>query len=138
MRKFLVIILCTAVPILAAAQTEQASSKNTLNSGIPLSEAQLSFDVLHYELRTEVLPESKSIAGSSTITFRAIIPLSTLELNFDSRFTIESISDSAGPLEYERDDSKIFVALREMISAGAEHSVTVECHGQPHEALYPP
>jgi aminopeptidase N len=138
MRKILIVLLGFALPTVGVAQTEQVSSKSTLNSGIPLSEAQLSFEVQHYELRNEILPESKSIAGSSTITFKAIIPLSTLELNFDSRFSIESISDAAGSLEYERDDSKVYVALREMVSTNDEHSVTIEYHGEPHEALYPP
>lgn len=138
MRKILVILLCIAVPTIAVTQTEQTSSKTTLNSSLPLSEAQLSFDVQHYELRNEILPESKSIAGSSIITFKAIIPLSTLELNFDRRYTIESISDAAGSLEYERDDSKVYVALRDMVAADAEHSVTIVYHGQPHEAEYPP
>jgi len=138
MRNIGVLITFLGLPLLVMAQADPVRSKTTLNSGIPLSEAQQAFSVEHYELRNEILPASKSIVGSSTIRFQAHIPMSTLELDFDGLLEIDSVSDADGLLEYRRDDAKLYVTLREMISAGHEHSVTVEYRGQPHEAARPP
>ncbi|MGI9201326.1 MAG: hypothetical protein ACR2QL_09715, partial [Woeseiaceae bacterium] len=63
MRSIGVLITILGLPWLAMAQTDPVRSKTTLNSGIPLSEAQLAFSVEHYELRNEILPASKSLIG---------------------------------------------------------------------------
>ena len=138
MKKLMILLACMAVTGPAAAQDDLGRSKTTLNSGIPLSEAQQGFMVEHYDLRNDVLPESKTLIGSNTITFRALLPMTTLELDFDGLLEIDSVSDAAGPLEYRRDDAKLFVTLREMVPTDSEHSVTVAYRGQPHEAIYPP
>ena len=131
----LILVMSAAV---ADNHSEPERSLITLNSGLPLSEAQRSFSVEHYEIRNAIFPEDKSIAGASTITFEAITALTTLELDFDGLFEVESVSDEAGPLEYERDEAKIYVTLRDVVIAGGSHSVTIAYNGQPHEALRPP
>lgn len=131
----LLLWLCTCAAI---ADDQPERSAITLDSGLPLSEVQRSFAVEHYEIRNEIFPEDKSIAGSSTITFEAITALTTLELDFDGHFEIESVFDDSGSLEYERDASKIYIPLREVVTAGSSHSVTIAYNGQPHEALRPP
>lgn len=138
MKKTVVLLLLVTSVAVADNHSEPERSLITLNSGLPLSEAQRSFTVEHYEIRNEIFPEDKSIAGSSTVTFEAITALTTLELDFDGLFEVESVSDESGPLEYERDEAKIYVTLRDAITAGGRHSVTIAYRGQPHEALRPP
>ena len=66
MQKYMMIVASLLFAAGSVAEDGPVSSKLTLNSGIPLSEAQLSFEVEHYELHNDVIPETKSIAGSST------------------------------------------------------------------------
>ena len=138
--KFCVAVCCSAVLTGCAASTETTPTRNwtTLDSGIPLTDNQKRFDVLHYTLHTDVRHESKSISGSSTIEFEARDKLDVLELDFDALFTIDSIADHEGALEYEQDEIKVYVHLRESLNAGDSGAVTVEYHGSPREAPRPP
>ncbi len=132
-------LLITLTFLAACAQQPVAErSAITLNSGMPMSEGLKSFTVKHYDLRNDILTAEQSIAGSSEVTFEAKQLMSTLELDFDGLFVVDSVSDADGPLEYTRDAAKIYVVLRDPIAVGNTHSVKIGYHGQPHEALRPP
>ncbi len=132
--------LLISLTFLAACAQQPVVERSaiTLNSGIPMSEGLKSFKVKHYELHNEIITAEKAIAGSSTLTFEAVKTMSVLELDFDSLFVVDAVSDESGALEYTRDESKIFVALRTQIEAGGTHGVKIAYHGQPHEAVRPP
>lgn len=118
----------------ACAHQPVARSPITLNSGIPLSDGLKSYDVEHYTLRNDILTSEKAITGSSDITFRAVHPMSVLELDFDGLYAIDEISDSDGQLDYTRDAAKIYIALRNELTVGDTQTVSVAYHGQPLEA----
>lgn len=109
-----------------------------MDSSIPMSAGLKRYDVVHYELRNDIRTASRSIAGSSAITFRARQAMSVLELDFDGLFTIGSVTDASGPLDYTRDAAKLYVSLRDTVQAGASHTVTIAYQGRPHEAENPP
>lgn len=113
-------------------------SKVTTDSGRPLSAGLKAYDVENYTLRHDILIDSKSIAGSASVRFRAVEPMSVLELDFDGLFTIDGIDDDMGELGYTRDDAKLYITLRAPISVGSTHTVTVHYHGRPLEASRPP
>lgn len=138
MRKGLLLLVLAAGSVIAQNHALPVRSPITLNSGIPLSEAQQNFRVRHYEIRNEIFPEDKAIAGSSTVTIEANNPLTTLELDFDGLFKVDAVSDAGGSLEYRRDAAKIYVTLRDVVAAGSRHKVTIAYHGKPHEAERPP
>ena len=106
----------------------------TTDSSRPLSDGLKAYDVAHYTLRNDILVDDKAIAGSATIRFRAVEPMPTLELDFDGLFEIDRIVDAAGPLEYDRDEAKLYVTLRSPLAAGQLHEVTVHYRGRPLEA----
>jgi len=109
-----------------------------MNSSIPRSAGLQSYQVQHYTLRNDIRSESKSIAGSAEITFRATRAMTILELDFDGLFQIDSVSDAEGPLAYTRSDAKLFVSLRREVGGGDTHSVLIAYQGRPHEAVRPP
>ncbi|MGI9273165.1 MAG: M1 family metallopeptidase [Woeseiaceae bacterium] len=129
---------CLLLLSACAQQSTVQRSEITLNSGIPLSEGMQSFKVEHYELRNDILTAEKSIAGSAEITFRATSTLAVLELDFDGLFVIDGVTDADGALVYSRDDAKLYITLRQPVTADKSHSVRVAYHGQPHEAVRPP
>ena len=118
----------------ACAHEPVARSPITLNSGIPLSDGLKSYDVEHYALRNDILTSKKAITGSSDITFRAVHPMSVLELDFDGLYAIDEISDSDGQLDDTRDAAKIYITLRNELTVGDTQTVSVAYHGQPLEA----
>lgn len=135
---FAVMVLVLLAACAQQAQSPPQRSAITMNSGIPMSEGLKSIRVKHYELRNDIIPADKSIAGSSEVRFEALQPLQTLELDFDGLFEVDSVSDAGGSLTYSRDEAKIYVTLREVLPKGAQHSVKIAYHGQPHEAVLPP
>ena len=129
----ILIVACLLV-VSSCADVEVTRSDITMDSGRPMSDGLKAYDVEHYTLRNDVQVEQKSIAGSGAIRFSALQDLSILELDFDGLYTIDGIEDDGGPLEYTRDEAKIYVALRSSLSLGENHEVTVHYHGRPIEA----
>jgi aminopeptidase N len=113
-------------------------SEATRDSGRPLSDGLRAYDVENYTLRHDILIDRKSIAGSARVQFRAVEPMSVLELDFDGLFTIDGINDALGELDYTRDEAKLYVALNVPVTAGMTHAVTVHYHGRPLEAAKAP
>jgi aminopeptidase N len=126
--------LAIVLAVTSCAVEDVTRSDVTTDSGRPLSEGLKAYDVEHYTLRNDVRVEEKSIAGSAAIRFRAVQEMSTLELDFDGLFTIDRIEDEAGPLEYTRDEAKLYVKLRSRVPPGESREVTVHYHGLPLEA----
>jgi aminopeptidase N len=59
--------------------------------GGPKDPLQQKFKVEHYRLELELLPETKSIKGSNTITFSAVEKLDTLRLNLIDEYQVEKV-----------------------------------------------
>jgi aminopeptidase N len=59
--------------------------------GGPKDPLQQKFKVEHYRLELELLPESKSIKGSNTITFSAVEKLDTLRLNLIDEYQVDKV-----------------------------------------------
>ncbi len=131
---FLIILLAVA----ACGPPDVTRSEITLDSSRPMSDGLKAYDVEHYTLRNNILIEQKAIAGSAAVRFMAVIEMSVLELDFDGLYTIDLIEDAGGPLEFSRDEAKLFVTLRSPVAAGTSHEVTVHYHGQPIEAARAP
>ncbi len=131
------LIIATSLA-LASCAADMTRSEATTDSSRPLSEGLKAYDVEHYTLKNDILVDDKAIAGSLLIRFRAVTDLTMLELDFDGLMAIDGIEDEGGPLEYSRDEAKLYVALREPVAAGDRHAVTVHYHGAPLEAARAP
>ena len=59
--------------------------------GGPIDPLQQKFEVKHYRLNLEVLPERHSIRGSNTITFSSLEKLDTLRLNLIDEYKVEKV-----------------------------------------------
>jgi aminopeptidase N len=129
-----ILLLVSLIAVISCADVDVTRSDITMDSGRPMSDGLEAYDVEHYTLRNNVQVEEKSIAGSAEIRFKAVQEMSTLELDFDGLFAIDRIEDQAGPLEYTRDEAKLYVTLRSPVPPGESHEVTVHYHGRPVEA----
>lgn len=137
MRTLLVVL--AGVMLAACAPLSPAPrSEATLDSGLPMSPGVRRFDVVNYTLRHDIQTDRKAIAGSAAVSFRALQPMETLELDFDGQFTIDAIRDADGPLTYRREPAKLYIALRETLAAGEGKVVEIAYHGKPREAVRAP
>lgn len=106
----------------------------TTDTGRPLTDGLKAYDVLHYTLRHEIFPESKSIRGAATIRLRATTSTDIIELDFDGHYDIAGIVDCDGALTWRQEPAKLFVILRKPLSRKETLEFTVNYSGKPIEA----
>jgi len=119
------------------------SAQDTNDSGGPLIPQQAAYDVLFYDLNLRIDPVTKSISGSNAASVRALASMDSLVLDFDPRFSIDSVfvrSLFIGLIQttWVRKDSKIWIDLRTNVPEGNVVRVIVHYHGHPREAPNPP
>ncbi|MDO8965570.1 MAG: M1 family metallopeptidase [Algoriphagus sp.] len=69
----------------------QYSFSQNWDWGGPVDPLQQKFEVRHYRLELELLPETQSIQGSNTVTFSASEKLDTLRLNLIEAYQVSSV-----------------------------------------------
>ncbi|MEM7431715.1 MAG: M1 family metallopeptidase [Pseudomonadota bacterium] len=130
---------CAALFIAACASPPFERSAATMDSGRPMSERLAMYEVVHYDITTDIDVAAKSIQGRAAITIRAREEMDILELDFDGQFTITSVGGWPYHVDtFGRTDDKLMIPLPNGLPAGDEARVWVEYEGVPHEALRPP
>lgn len=110
----------------------------TARTGKPLSAIQRAFDVQYYALSIRVMPSERTIEGTVDVTFAALEPLDTIELDLDPDLAINGASMEGAALEVNRDEDSFTVALPARMATGERGTVSIAYGGQPHVALAPP
>jgi len=110
----------------------------TVKTGRAMSAVQQAFDVRHYGLSIRVTPETRTIEGVVTISFRALETLSAVELDLDPDLDIHSAMQEGVSLTVTRDEDSFTVELPTALAAGETAAVSVSYGGKPHIALAPP
>ncbi len=111
---------------------------DTARSGKAMNAVQRAFDVKQYKLALRVMPASREIAGSVDVTFEALEPLNSIELDLDPGLAIREVTHAGQALELTRSGGSFLVTLPRTLAAGARATVKVAYSGKPHIALAPP
>ena len=119
---------CTAIPAL---------DPQTAISNGELSELQAGYDVHHYTLNLDLLPEQKSLRGDVRMRALAVSPISSIELDFDPRFEIVAVEVNGLGTTFTSDGGKLFLST-DGVASGEEFTTRVEYVGQPYVAENPP
>lgn len=120
---------------------EDRSSIGTSSGGKILKEQQ-SYDVLHYDLRLEILPESYFIRGKNKITAKVLEDLDDFVFDLDSLLTIENVylekNNQKIKLPFESKDGKHWCKLPSKSSKGEVLTIDIEYSGNPRIATQAP
>jgi hypothetical protein len=100
----------TALSALASAPL---LALQTEDSGGPLRADQACFDVQHYELILVVVPESKKIGASLTMTARMGEASKQISLDLDSCFTVRRVTVGGVEVEASHKEGRIEIPLPE-------------------------
>lgn len=98
-----------------------------------LTPARTCYDVLFYALNIQVIPETKSIAGSTTIRFRTVQPFNTMQVDLFENMFIEKILFHGHPLDYTREYNAVFIRFPQSMNKGSEDAITIYYNGQPRQ-----
>jgi len=102
-----------------------------------LSALQQRYDVRHYALSIEVFPDRKFIQGKVSMTAMAVERITTIELDFDPRFTISSAAVNSNIVAFDLSAGKLRLETV-ALAKGEEFTTTVIYQGRPYEAENPP
>ncbi len=138
MLRFLCVALF-ALSLSATAQDGDGRASDPSASGGRLLPEQAAFDVTRYDLRLDVDPEARRIAGSNTVHARVVFPTGTLVLDLDTTFAVTGVrEEGGGALPVERHGGRLWIDLGRTAQPGEDLAVTVDYEGAPRVAPMAP
>ena len=96
------------------------------------------WDVLHYDLAIEIFPETKSLKGSNTITFKTLKAGNKMQIDLQPPLAITKILHGDAMLKFEREGNVYWVSFEKDLSKGIEDKIQVFYEGRPVESRNPP
>lgn len=96
------------------------------------------WDLLHYDLALEVDPDTKSIAGTNTITFRTLAAGARLQLDLQPPLAITRVEHAGAELAFEREGNVYWIDFEAPLAVDTEQQLTVAWSGTPVESRNPP
>jgi len=124
------------------AKTEPITRQETLRGSVTPEREW--WDVLHYHLQVEFLPESRRLKGSNTITFKALKPGNKMQIDLQPPLAITRITHgdaklkSQQELKFEREGNVYWVMFEKDIPKGTEDQIEIFYEGVPVVSRNPP
>ncbi len=118
------------------AQTENITRQEILRGSV--THEREWWDVVHYNLKVEFLPETKSLKGSNTITFKTLKAGNKMQIDLQPPLSITKITHGNSQLKFEREGNVYLVTLEKDIPKGIEDKVEIFYEGIPVVSKNPP
>ncbi len=129
-----------AIAGVGAAQQEVAPAKapdqDQLRGSVTPGRAW--WDLLHYDLAVQVLPETKSLQGSNEIVFKTLQAGERMQIDLQPPLKITRVTHGAAELKFEREGNVYWVQFPTALAAGIEDKIKVFYEGRPRESTRPP
>jgi len=109
----------------------------TEETGGPVSALQQLYDVQHYTLSLDVMPDERFIRGEVVMRAHALEGIQEVELDLDPRFEITRTLVNGNEATFEKRGGKL-VLVGKYIDEGSSFTTTVAYKGQPHIAKRAP
>jgi aminopeptidase N len=119
-----------------SAQTEPITRQETLRGSVTPEREW--WDVLHYNLKVEFLPERRRLRGSNTITFKTLKPGNKMQIDLQPPLAITKITHRDSQLKFEREGNVYWVMFEKELPKGAEEKVDIVYEGIPVVSKNPP
>jgi len=126
------LILFTSFQLLAQDFTKEDELRGTV------TEDRAWWDVQHYNLKVEVFPESKSISGTNTITYKVLDEDKMMRIDLQAPMVIKKITQNGKKLKYKTKGNFHYIKFKKAAAIGSEHSITIAFSGAPKEAVRAP
>lgn len=107
-------------------------------SGGVLRLEQAAYDVLSYDIAISVDPAKKTLAGTTIMEAKTVIPTASILLDLHDGFTVSKVTDGKSPLRFERLSGAIRVFFPLSKQPGEPVRVETTYAGTPHVARNAP
>jgi aminopeptidase N len=96
------------------------------------------WDLQHYKIEVEVLPEKKTLKGTNTITYKVLASKKIMQIDLQEPMKIDKVSQNGKSLKVERIGSVHYIRLLRKQKINTENILVIEFSGSPTEALNAP
>ena len=96
------------------------------------------WDVLHYHLSVEFIPETRRLKGSNAITFKTVKPGKKMQIDLQPPLAITKVVHGAAELKFVREGNVFWVMFDKDLAQGAEDKIEVFYEGVPVVSRNPP
>ena len=96
------------------------------------------WDLLHYHLQVEFIPERRRLSGSNTIIFKTLKPGNKMQIDLQPPLAITKITHGDAQLKFERDGNVYWIMFEKELPAGVEDKIEVFYEGVPVASKNPP
>src|SRR5687767_14803488 len=100
--KWPAVLASLAVTLTIFAQAPSQPTRQEILRGAITPEREW-WDVVHYDLSVQFLPETRSINGSNVITFRTVKPGKKMQIDLQPPLNITKIMSGNSELKFERE-----------------------------------
>src|SRR5690242_5536506 len=141
MRKLIVLAIGVLITLQAGSLALLAQSQNITRQEMlrgSITPEREWWDVLHYDLKVEFLPETRRLKGSNTITFKTLKPGNKMQIDLQPPLAVTKITHGDSELKFEREGNVYWVMFEKEIPKGVEDKVEIFYEGIPTVAKNPP
>ena len=132
-----VLSLVVAVNVASSQSVPEGFSRQDMLRGT-VTQERAWWDVKHYALSLQVMPDSKSIRGSNVITFEAVAPGDRMQIDLQPPLDVTRVVHQGEELSFEREGKVFWLTFPGALEVGAEHAVEVFYGGRPRQSTRPP
>ena len=118
------------------AQTVPITRQETLRGSVTPEREW--WDLLHYHLKVEFLPNSRRLQGSNTITFKTLKPGNKMQIDLQPPLAVTKIVHGGAELKFEREGNVYWVMFGKDLAKGAQDKIEVFYEGIPVVSKNPP
>src|SRR3954465_5142376 len=118
------------------AQTETVTRQETLRGSITPEREW--WDVQHYSLKVEFLPETRRLKGSNAITFKTLKAGNKMQIDLQPPLAITKVTHGGSELKFEREGNVYWISFDKEIPTGVEDTIEAFYEGVPVASKNPP
>ncbi|MFT4539395.1 MAG: aminopeptidase N [Planctomycetota bacterium] len=96
------------------------------------------WDLQHYDLKLQVMPETKSLKGSNVISFATLEASDRMQIDLQPPLVITRVVHGGTDLEFERDGKVYWIDFASPLAVGTHDHIEVFYEGTPVESKNPP
>ncbi|WP_372794230.1 M1 family metallopeptidase [Lutibacter sp.] len=131
---FNIFLLLISAPLFS--QNKIFTHQDSLRGSI--TKERIWWDLKHYDLNIKVVPETTSISGKNSITYKVLDTYQIMQIDLQEPMKITKIIQNDSELNFTKDGYSYFIQLKDKQLKGDTNELTVFFEGKPVIAKRPP
>jgi hypothetical protein len=136
-RLTLFVFFAAAISFIPALAQDKPITRQEMLRGT-ITPERVWWDVQHYVLSVQFMPETRSIKGSNVISFKTLKPGSRMQIDLQQPLNITKVVHDGTDLKFEREGNVFWITFDKEIPQGVEDKVAIYYEGKPKAATNPP